>query len=100
MTISEIIRLYDFDWYNVHMDIFCANGKGGLVIKSKEDFNIFTDIFGDCDIYEIRPCGASVISLFTKFNKLSKEELINKMDEYFSKIGDNNENNRDLWWNK
>ena len=86
MTISEIIRLYDFDWYHVHMTIYCEGAQGSLVIKSKEDFDVFTDIFGDCDIYEIRPCGASTISLFTMFRKLSKEELNNKLNEYFSKI--------------
>lgn len=91
MTISEILRIYDFDWYRIHMTIYCEGSQGSMLIKSKEDFSIFTDIFGDCDISEIRPCGASTISLFTEFKDLSREELENKLDEYFSKIGGTNE---------
>ena len=88
MTISEIIRLYDFDWYKLHIELCIVGAHRGLIIKSKEDFNIYTDIFGDSFISEIRPSGASTISLHVYFKKLSKEDLEAKLNEYFSKIGE------------
>lgn len=89
MTISEIIRLYDFQWYKLHIELCIVGGwQRGLIIKSKEDFNIFTDIFGDCDVLEIRPSGASTISLHVYFKKLPKEEVEAKLNEYFTKIGE------------